>query len=309
MKLFISILINLFGAILFIPQSGYAAYKEISQFGANPGQLKADIYLPQSKSKNLVVLLHGCTQKNKLFAKQSGFEDLAENKKFLLLVPQQIKSNNINNCFNWFTEQDTTKNAGESLSLYNMIHQIKYDYQIEQINILGLSAGGAMVSVMLNNYPRLFNNAAIIAGLPYGCANTLDKALSCMKSGPKQSIAQLTALMSRQHNKDTKWPNVSIWYGNKDKTVNPINSTFMAQQWVKLYDNKLTKSVQNKNQYQTMQWRDPSGKIKVQLVRLNQLTHGMPVKPNLKGTGGVLADYVLQSPIASGIYLTELWGL
>ena len=39
----------------------------------------------------------------------------------------------------------------------------------------GLSAGGAMTSVMLATYPEVFAGGAIIAGLPYGIASNSGK--------------------------------------------------------------------------------------------------------------------------------------
>jgi len=309
MKINYLILIIIACIFIFISQPTYANYKEIKSFGSNPGQLTADIYLPQIRNKTLVVLLHGCVQHNKSFAKQSGFESLAEKKQFLLLIPQQNKKNNIKSCFNWFSEEDIDKNSGESLSIYNMIQYIKSEYKVTDVNILGLSAGGAMASVMLSNYPETFTNGAIIAGLPYGCAIDLIKAIACMKSGPEESISKLTSLMINNHDKNIRWPNVSIWYGKKDTIVNPVNAQFMAHQWIRLNNEKLTKSVKKSTEHQIIQWIDNSGKTKVQLVQLDKLTHGMPVKPNKQGTGGTLASYVLQSPIASGIQLTNLWGL
>ena len=42
-----------------------------------------------------------------------------------------------------------------------------------RVFVTGLSAGGAMASVMLATYPEVFAGGAIIAGLPYGCASTV----------------------------------------------------------------------------------------------------------------------------------------
>lgn len=49
-----------------------------------------------------------------------------------------------------------------------------------RIFVTGLSAGGAMASVMLATYPAVFAGGAIIAGLPYGCASTIPQAFDRM---------------------------------------------------------------------------------------------------------------------------------
>lgn len=292
-----------------LPQASQAAYQTVSQFGDNPGQLSAELYRPDTANQTLVVLLHGCAQQGKDLARQSGLLQLATDKHFSLLVPQQNGKNNIKACFNWFSSQDTAKNSGESLSLYNLINQVKTNHDIDTINIVGLSAGGAMVSVMLANYPELFAAGAIIAGLPYGCANDLIKAIACMKSGPKDSVSALTQLMRNNHDKTVRWPKISIWQGTKDAIVNPNNALFMAQQWVALNADAQQKSVIKNANHKTIQWKNDKGETTVQLVQLDQLGHGMPVKPNDSGTGGTLAPFVLQSPLAAGITLVDVWGL
>ena len=45
-----------------------------------------------------------------------------------------------------------------------------HDIDTQRIFVTGLSAGGAMTSVMLAIYPEVFAAGAIIAGLPFGVA-------------------------------------------------------------------------------------------------------------------------------------------
>jgi poly(3-hydroxybutyrate) depolymerase len=49
-----------------------------------------------------------------------------------------------------------------------------------KVFVTGLSAGGAMASVMLATYPEVFAGGAIIARLPYGCANNVQQAFEAM---------------------------------------------------------------------------------------------------------------------------------
>ena len=53
-------------------------------------------------------------------------------------------------------------------------------------SITGLSAGGAMTSVMLATYPEVFAAGAIIAGLPFGIASNLREALNGMLQSPSR---------------------------------------------------------------------------------------------------------------------------
>jgi len=52
----------------------------LSKFGADPGSLSADTYIPKNFPKNgpLVVVLHGCTQSAESFDNGSGWSTLAD---------------------------------------------------------------------------------------------------------------------------------------------------------------------------------------------------------------------------------------
>ena len=155
------------------------------EFGSNPGALRARIYVPESLRPGapLVTVLHGCTQTAAGYDHGSGWSQLAERGGFALLLPEQQRANNANLCFNWFTRNDAIRGSGECLSIRQMIGAVCAAHELDptRIFITGLSAGGAMTSVMLATYPELFAGGAIIAGLPYGCAATIPEAFDRMR--------------------------------------------------------------------------------------------------------------------------------
>ena len=69
---------------------------------------------------------------------------------------------------------------------------VAHDLDRSRIFVTGLSAGGAMASVMLATYPELFAGGAIIAGLPYGSAATMPEAFDRMRGhgGPSDAAAR-----------------------------------------------------------------------------------------------------------------------
>lgn len=81
---------------------------EIASFGSNPGSLRCHLFLPTILPPNapLVVVLHGCTQNAAGFDHGSGWSELAEEKGFAVLFPEQRRENNANLCFNWFEPAD-----------------------------------------------------------------------------------------------------------------------------------------------------------------------------------------------------------
>jgi poly(3-hydroxybutyrate) depolymerase len=59
----------------------------------------------------------------------------------------------------------------------------RYAIDRSRVYLVGFSAGGAMAAAMLAAYPERFAGGAIVAGVPYGCANSVTKALQCMNPG------------------------------------------------------------------------------------------------------------------------------
>ena len=77
------------------------------------------------------------------------------------------------------------RGAGEALSIREMVEHAVAAFGTDRrkVFVTGLSAGGAMGSVMLATYPEVFAGGAIIAGLPYGCADNVQQALEAMFTG------------------------------------------------------------------------------------------------------------------------------
>src|SRR4029078_2311652 len=153
---------------------------EIAKVGSNPGNLRLHAYVPNvvGPSPPLVVALHGCTQTADSYDQGTGWSDLADRLGFILVFPEQQPANNPKNCFSWFLPGDTTRDSGEALSIRQMIAKALAEFEVDRsrIFVTGLSAGGAMASVMLATYPEIFAGGAIVAGLPYGSASSVQEA-------------------------------------------------------------------------------------------------------------------------------------
>lgn len=283
-------------------------FQPLKNFGDNPGDLTASYLSPSKQAKSLVVLLHGCVQNGETLAKQSGFVALAKQHDFTLLLPQQSQKNNVKSCFNWFSEQDIAKDQGEVLSIKNMISTVKAQAGIEQVYIAGLSAGGAMTSALLTHYPKLFSAGAVIAGLPYPCANDLAKAISCMRNGPSQSATELVSLVKKGNETVKKWPRLIVITGSKDKVVNPKNSSRLAVQWSKLSENSLATSKTSSADYQLTLWQDNDAQPQVKLVEINDIGHGLTVNSALENRDSS-APFLFESSLDSALDIVIFWGL
>ena len=293
-------------SITFFSANSLAKSSALTEFGNNPGELSASYFKGAKDNKNLIVLLHGCVQQGDKLAQQSGLLALANKKQFSLLIPQQSQNNNIKTCFNWFSKQDIEKNQGESLSIKNMINTVNGEQNFNNIYIVGLSAGGAMASSMLVNYPELFTAGAIIAGIPYPCADNLITAIACMRSGPSQSSTELTKLVKQIKPLQSNWPMLSIWTGNQDSVVNPKNAQQLALHWAELSQSSEQPIITKHQGYQVSQWQGQSKRINVELIEIENMDHGIAIAPSLID-GGSEAPFVIKTPISTILYLLDAW--
>jgi hypothetical protein len=97
--------------------------RELTGFGANPGNLRMFSYAPEDLPPNapLVIALHGCTQTADEYDHGTGWSSLADRLGFAVVYPQQQPANNPKNCFSWFLPGDIARGHGEALSIREMV--------------------------------------------------------------------------------------------------------------------------------------------------------------------------------------------
>src|SRR3546814_17891390 len=100
------------------------------------------------------------------------------------------------------------------------------------IFVTGLSAGGAMASVMLATYPEVFAGGAIIAGLPYGTATSIPEAFDRMRAHGGPPAAALGRIVTAASPHTGAWPTNSVWTGASDATVSPANFALNVHKWL-----------------------------------------------------------------------------
>jgi poly(hydroxyalkanoate) depolymerase family esterase len=291
-----------------ISLSSHAEFKKLEEFGKNPGALEASYFTPNIKTPALVVLLHGCAQQGEELARKSGLLGLAQKHNFAVLLPQQALSNNIKRCFNWYSPDDSTRDTGETLSIKNMVGHLKTQLNSQEVYIIGLSAGGAMASGMLANYPTLFTGGAIVAGIPFPCADGLITGISCMRNGPSQTAKELETLVRNLNPQQKPWPKLSVWTGENDGIVNPLNSSMHAQQWANLSAIKNKPTKDQKSGYTVTRWENSAKQTQVELIEVSNLGHGIMVNPQVRN-GGEESDYVLASPVSTIKHVIDFWQL
>ncbi|GAA3502855.1 hypothetical protein GCM10019016_099640 [Streptomyces prasinosporus] len=295
-----------------------AGLTRVGDFGANPGRLNMYVHRPASLPPNpaVVFALHGCTQSAQGYADHSGLPELAGRHGFLVVFAETTSANNPNKCFNWFQPGDNRRGRGEAASLRQMAaHAVSaFGADPRRTYVTGLSAGGAMTSVVLAAYPDVFRAGAVVAGLPHGCADDVLGAYACMSPGTDLTPAQWADRVRAAHPSwPGPWPRVAIWHGDRDTTVVPRNADELRDQWTALHGLPQTPSrtsVIGPNSTRHEEHLAGDGSVAVEVNRVPDIGHGTPVDPGsgAEQCGSTGAAYFPDS-ICSGYWITRFFGL
>ena len=288
---------------------------EITGFGSNPGGLRMFSFVPDrlQPAPALVVVLHGCGQSAAAYDLGAGWSTLAKHYGFALLMPEQASMNNAQGCFNWFNPEDTARDSGEACSIRQMIARMVGDHKIDpqRIFVTGLSAGGAMTSVMLATYPEIFAGGAIIAGLPFGVATNVREAWSGMFVSPSRPASELGDLVRNASKHKGPWPKLSVWHGSADRTVNPANADEIVKQWLDVHQlPPAPMSEADVDGYPRQVWWNADGETIVESYTITDMAHGTPLgigdNDRRYGTQGA---FLIEAGISSSYHIANFFGL
>jgi poly(hydroxyalkanoate) depolymerase family esterase len=229
-------------AWLLVSSRAEAALTRVTTFGSNPGALAMYEYVPAglATGRPLVLVLHGCTQ-TAADMEKAGWNTLADEHDFAVVYPEQQTANNSVRCFNWAGEfgdpTNLVRGQGENASILSMIESAvtRHGSNPARVYIVGFSAGGAFAAVMLATHPERFAGAAIMSGLPYRCATTVNGAFSCQSPGVTRTAPQWGDLVRAAYSHSGARAPIQIWHGASDTIVVPANHGELVKQWSNVF--------------------------------------------------------------------------
>ena len=174
------------------------------------------LYVPSSYTGAplpLLVMLHGCTQNPDDFAVGTQMNALAEEMHCLVAYPAQSQQANAQRCWNWFSAIDQQRDQGEPSIIAGITRAVMDSHAVDaaQVYVAGLSAGGAMATIMGTLYPELYAAVGVHSGLPFASAHDLPSALAAMKGNFGRAPATGKAVP------------IIVFHGDRDTTVHPAN--------------------------------------------------------------------------------------
>jgi poly(hydroxyalkanoate) depolymerase family esterase len=190
------------------------------------GRRTYTVYVPRAEAtgrRALLVMLHGGTQDADDFAAGTRMNALAEEHGCVVVYPNQSKSANASLCWNWFRPEDQERDRGEPSIIAGITSEViaEYDIDPQRVFVAGLSAGGAMASVMAATYPELYVGAGVHSGLAYRSATDVVSAFAAMRGDPG-----LPGLRHKAPSAPAHAPRVPtiVFHGDADHIVHPSNA-------------------------------------------------------------------------------------
>lgn len=190
------------------------------------------IYEPPALAAKPCVLLvlHGCQQTAEDIAEGTRLNEHADERGWLVIYPEQTKVANKNNCWNWF-DPANNRGEGECALVVAMQDAVRARYGLARAPtfLAGMSAGGALASLLALRFPERWAAVAIHSGLPYGAATDPWAALRVMREGP-ENLAAARAL--RVAAPDAPPVPAIILHGNEDAVVHRRNADLLVRQFL-----------------------------------------------------------------------------
>jgi poly(hydroxyalkanoate) depolymerase family esterase len=282
---------------------------------SNPGALRGRCYVPDGLETGapLVVVLHGCTQDAAVYDAGSGWSALADRHGFALLYPEQVRANNPMLCFNWFQADDIARGRGEAASIAAMVHAMQAAHGLDPARtfVTGLSAGGAMTMVMLATYPELFAAGAVLAGVAYGCADSVSDAFECMAGRGRGSDGAVLARNVRRASPHAgPWPRLQVWQGSADTTVVPGNADGIVKQWAALHDlHSKADRYDEVAGFPRRTWLGADGTALVEHLSITGMAHGVPVAARGEDAVGKAGAHMLEVGLSSTLQIADFFGI
>jgi len=196
-------------------------------------------HVPDSVARHgwpLVVMLHGCQQTASEFAQGTRMNQVAEEKGYAVLYPQQLASAQAQRCWRWY-DRPAQQGGGETAVLADLIGTVCASHPIDRRRIYacGLSAGAGMAAMLALNHPELIAAIGLHSAPVFGVGHSPVSALHVMRHGALgQGDGAIVDVLQRRAGQVMPPMPALLIQGEDDQVVRPVNQQQLARQWLHL---------------------------------------------------------------------------
>lgn len=197
------------------------------------------LYLPAGHDAGerlpMLVMLHGCQQDVESFAAGTRMNALADRERLVVLYPEQRRLANVHRCWNWF-DPSTQRGRGEAAIIAGMVRAVAAKYNVDgsRIWVAGLSAGGAMASILASCHAELFAACAVHSGLMFQAAGSPGAAARAMERGSAVDPQKAGRMAYEISAKEVDAMPAMVVHGDRDERVNPVNADQVIAQFAQM---------------------------------------------------------------------------
>jgi poly(hydroxyalkanoate) depolymerase family esterase len=275
-----------------------------------------EVYTPANyqagTSVPLIVVLSGCTVDASTMAADTGMDNLADQKQFIVAYLQQSVFNNSALCWNFFLTANQLRGEGEAAEIAGITQAVEnnasdWTINTQRVYITGISSGGAMAVNMGVAYPDLYAAIGVHSGVEYRAVTAF--SLNADVTGGPPPVLQGDLAYNAMGQYARVVPTIDF-QGSADPIVWPLNGDQVIQQWMET-DHDASGGTYNANflnpsttthgqvpgghSYTTSTWNDNNGQEIAEYWVVNGMGHawsgGSGLWGDPEGPGADLAMY------------------
>ncbi|GHJ54824.1 hypothetical protein Nm8I071_41310 [Nonomuraea sp. TT08I-71] len=262
-----------------------AALTEVTNFGANPSNLRMYLYVPDTVAARpgLLVVNHYCTGSGPAMYSGTQFAALADRYGYLVVYPSVTRSSQ---CFDVSSPQALRRDGGsDPVGIKSMVDYVRQRYPVDANRIFttGVSSGAMMTNVLLALYPDVFSAGAAFAGVPFGCFATTNGSewnSECANGQVVKTPQQWGDLVRNAYpGYSGRRPRMQLWHGTNDETLRYPNFTEEIKQWTNVNGLGQTPAYTDSPQsgYTRTRYGGTGGTATVEAVSMQGVSHNLPV--------------------------------
>ncbi|MFC3501583.1 PHB depolymerase family esterase [Micromonospora krabiensis] len=262
-----------------------AALTEVTNFGANPSNLRMHLYVPDrvAPRPGLLVAVHYCTGSGPALYSGTQFAALADRYGYLVIYPSATRSGQ---CFDVSSPQALRRDGGsDPVAIMSMVSYVRQRHDVDPTRIFatGVSSGAMMTNVLLGLYPDVFRAGAAFAGVPFGCFATTNGSEWNSECANGQVVRTPQAWGDLVRNAYPGYtgprPRMQLWHGTNDEVLRYPNFTEEIKQWTNLHGLGQTPAHTDTPQsgWTRTRYGGVGGTAPVEAISMQGVSHNLPV--------------------------------